>query len=1012
VERCSPSKAQDPLKSGQAVRLVGLRRRKPGTILKSSPGGTTKAQPSAERWCEIGRVLDGALELAPEERGPYLERVCAGDPTLRAEVEQLLGDCDRAERFLEGPAAEYAAPLVLSFEDEATSVTAGARVGPYRILREAGHGGMGTVYLAERDDEQYHKRVALKLVRGGLALDDHLIRRFLEERQILASLDHPHIARLLDGGVTPDGLPWFAMEYVEGTPLDRYADERRLPMEQRLTLFLTVCDAVQYAHRNLVVHRDLKPANILVTAEGEVKLLDFGIAKLLSSGAGGPTREAGDKRSSIGLRPMTLEYASPEQIRGEAITVASDVYSLGVLLYELLAGRRPYRLSGRQPFEIKRAILEEEASPPSAVAPERARRSLRGDLDSIVLTALRKDPARRYPSAEALRDDLSRHLTGLPVAARPNTWRYRAGKFVRRRRLGVVAAAAVLVSLSAGLVSTAWQARVAAGEAAKEREVKNFLVGLFTVSDPTRSRGQDISARELLERGARQVDTSLARQPEVQAELLEVLGVIHGQLGLYRRADTLLRRSALLSRALHGEAAPQLAQRLAEWATVLAEEGKYDDADSLLLRALAIRRRTFGPEDTSVAATLSALGAVQRRMGNYDRAKALYREALAIDSNRQAGDRLALATDLHNLGILLDETGELPGADSALRAALAIRRRLLDRDHPVLMESLHLLAVNGMSRGEYREAERLEREVLAAGGRVYPGGHPSVAYALHGLAMAVQNQGRYGEAESLYVEALAIRHRFLPPDHTETISTVNNLGQVRYLKGDLPGAEAAMRDALALWRQTLGEKHLNTMTALNNLGAVLSERGRYAEAEPVLRRALALRREQLGDSNPDVAQTLRNLGILLHRTGHDVESEQALRDALAIYRQALPNRHPRIAEVETALGELLNDRGRSREAEPLLQEAFAIRAEKLGPTVRATAVTGRALGVCLASLGRNDDAEELLLASYRNLSGAPDSWSQREETETLRRLVGLYETHGNRPEAARFRALLAARPPH
>jgi serine/threonine-protein kinase len=1000
-----------PAKSGHAGRQ-SFAPPPAGGHLQSLHGGITKATPSPERWSEVERVLDGALDLEPEERASFLERACAGDPALRSDVELLLRDCDRTEGFLEQPAAEYAAPLVRHLEEQLGPPARGMRIGPYRVVREAGHGGMGAVYLAERDDDQYRKQVALKLVRPGLALDDHLIRRFLEERQILASLDHPHIARLLEGGVTPDGLPWFAMEYVEGTPLDRYADERQLSISQRLALFLTVCDAVQYAHRNLVVHRDLKPANILVTAEGQVKLLDFGIAKLAGeSSVAGADASAAARRLSVGVRPMTLEYASPEQIRGEAVTVASDVYSLGVLLYELLAGQRPYRPAGHQRLELERAILEGEISPPSLAAGDETRRHLRGDLDSIVLKALNKEPSRRYPSADALGEDIRRHLACLPVTARPNTWTYRAGKFIRRRRLGVLAATAVLITLLGGLASTAWQARVAAREASKEREVRNFLVGLFRVSDPMESRGRDVSARELLDRGARQVDVGLAGQPEVQSELLGVLGEINGQLGLYGRADTLLERSVRLSRALRGESSAQLADRLVEWADVRIEQGIYHSADSLLRQALAIRRRQFGPEDTSVASTLRALGSVERRLGNFEPANALYREALAIHSRWHGGDELAVAMDLESLGELLDETGDLAGADSALRAAVGIRRRLLDPTHPVLMRSLHLLAVNGVSRGEYREAERLEREVLAVEQQTYPDGHPWVAYALHGLALTVEAQGRFDEAESLYVRALEIRRRFLPSDHTETVSTVNNLALVRYRTGDLAGAEAGLREALASWQRTLGDGHINTMTALNNLGAVLSDEGRYNEAEPLLRQALALRRSNLGDSNTDVASTLRNLGILLHRTGRDGESERVLTEALAIDRRVLPRGHPRIAEVETALGELLNDRGREAQAEPLLQEALAIRSLKLGPTAGATAVTARALGVALAGLDRPQEAEVFLLESYRNLNSVPGQWGIREKNESLRRLVAFYSSRGDHKEATRYRALLASATP-
>jgi len=370
-------------------------------------GGPTK--PSSDRWSKIDRLLDEVLDLDPGGRTAYLERACAGDAALRTDVELLLRDCDGAIDFLDQPAAEYAAPLVRHLEDQLSPPTGGMRVGPYRIVREAGHGGMGTVYLAEREGDRPPMQVALKLVRPGPALDGQLTRRFLEEREILASLNHPHIARVLDGGVTADGRPWFAMEFVQGTPLDRYAREQHLSVEERLTLFLTICEAVDYAHQNLVVHRDLKPANILVTADGSVKLLDFGIAKLIGGAVMAVAGDASARaRLSVGVRPMTLEYASPEQIRGEEVTVASDVYSLGVLLYELLTGRHPYDSIPRDRPEIARAILETDAPPPSEVADEEVGKTLRGEIDSILLKALEKEPSSRYPSAEAFANDLRR----------------------------------------------------------------------------------------------------------------------------------------------------------------------------------------------------------------------------------------------------------------------------------------------------------------------------------------------------------------------------------------------------------------------------------------------------------------------------------------------------------------------------------------------------------------------------------------------------------------------------
>jgi serine/threonine-protein kinase len=961
-------------------------------------------------WAEVERVLDSVLELEADERRDFLEHSVLA-PAARAEVERLLRECARPPGFLDGRGLELAAPLFLGGADG--SLSSGARIGPYRIMAEVGHGGMGTVYLAERD-EPYRQRVALKLVRGAFAVDDHLVRRFAEERQILATLRHANIGQLLDGGITPEGMPWLAMEYVEGDPIDRYCAVRRLGIDGRLQLFLAVCDAVQYAHQQLVVHRDLKPANILVTTEGRVKLLDFGIAKVLDAGPaesrGAGMTEVGFTRT--GVRVLTPEYASPEQLRGDAVTVRSDVYSLGVLLYELLAGRRPYRLTDRSPLAVERAVLEDEVERPSAVVGDpRLRRRLRGDLDTIALMALRKEAARRYQSADRLAADLRRHLEGLPVTARPDTWGYRAGKFARRHRLRLAAGAVTFLSLAGGLAGTAWQARVAASEAAKQREVKEFLIDLFRVSDPEQSRGREITARQLLELGARRADSALAMAPELQADLLHVLAVIHGELGLYGRADTLLDRAVRLTRAVQGEQSADLAARLTDWGRVLNQQASYGRADSVLRVALALRRRIFGPDDTTVAATLRALGAVQATLADNGAAEVSAREALAIDRRRRGDLHVTVAQDLEALGTALYQEGKLPAADSAFRASLAINRRLLDPSHPSLLTSLHHLALTTGDLGNYAEAERLEREVLEKRGRMYPEGHPDVALALREVATRLNTPERPDpdreEAESLFRAALLMQRALLGPDHPETIITLNNMAGVRYWKGDLAGAEADLRQVVSSWRQTLGPEHQNTVQAMSSLGAVLRDQGKFAEAEPMVRAALAIRRKLFGSSHQHVAQSLGHLGRLSHLKGDYAAAERNYRQALAIDRKLLPARHPLIAWRLHGLGEALTSLGRATEGEPLLRQAMEIRTEKLGAGNRLTALTQRALGICLARLGGSREAEALLVQSYTTLSGAEDYWGTRDAAETAQRLAEFYGARGRVTKAAQYRELAA-----
>ncbi|HSB55806.1 MAG TPA: serine/threonine-protein kinase, partial [Gemmatimonadales bacterium] len=442
-------------------------------------------------------------------------------------------------------------------------------------------------------------------------------------------------------------------------------------MAARLALFEDVCDAVRYAHQSLVVHRDLKPSNILVTQQGQVKLLDFGIAKLLEEGrtAGqGEGQEPPATRTE--LRMLTPEYAAPEQVRGEPVTTATDVYALGAVLYELLTGQRAHRFERHTPAEVERVVCETEPARPSQVAPAPRRRELSGDLDTIVLKALEKDPLRRYPSAEALLEDLRRYDGGRPIRARPDSLAYRGRKFIRRHRGGVAVSLVAVVLVCAGVGATLYQARAKGREAAKAREVKDFVVNLFQVADPAESRGREITARELLDRGVRRVDSVLGRQPEVQEELLSVLGTIHRELGLYAQADTLLSRAVEVAKRAYGPDHPEVAARLTDRGTALRELGELAAAESAFQRALDIRRRALGPDHVDVAYTMGELASTLEGEGKYERAESLSRAVLAIDIRRRGPDHLEGATDLENLGVLVSDRGSLTGADSAYLAAL------------------------------------------------------------------------------------------------------------------------------------------------------------------------------------------------------------------------------------------------------------------------------------------------------------------------------------------------------
>ncbi|MET0988668.1 MAG: serine/threonine-protein kinase, partial [Steroidobacteraceae bacterium] len=557
-------------------------------------------------------IVQQAQSLTPQERMEFILRACDTDAELRARAlerlesrQQWLTDDGLIAEVLPGIATERPAE----------------QFGPYRVLRSLGQGGMGEVFLAERADDQYRQQVAIKLVRRGL-LSKAVQSRLRLERQILASLDHPNIARLLDGGTTAEGMPYIVMEYVDGEPIDSYCDRLCLPVAERLKLFMTVCAAVHRAHQNLVVHRDLKPSNILVTKTGEPKLLDFGIAKLLDEREGMHTIAV----TQIDVRVMTPDHASPEQILGLPITTASDIYVLGVLLYELLTGCKPFALQGNRLAELEHAICETEPTPPSigiasmmrlrpaeadvlakqrGVSPAKLRRELAGDLDNIVLMAMRKEPERRYSSAERLAADVNRYLQQLPVQARPTAWTYRASKFVRRNTLVVGLSSLFLTALIVFAVNTYVQGQRVKHErdvanAAREHAqleqkraeaVSSFLIDSFKVSDPAHARGKEITAREILDNGAARIEQGLSTQPALQATLLDTIGNVYLNLGLPTAAQPLIERGLHVRQSLYGPENPEVAQSLGSLNRAFEAQGEFEKAEALARRSLAMNQK-------------------------------------------------------------------------------------------------------------------------------------------------------------------------------------------------------------------------------------------------------------------------------------------------------------------------------------------------------------------------------------------------------------------------------------
>jgi serine/threonine-protein kinase len=816
-----------------------------------------------ERWQQIKVILDEALEQEEPERAGFIAAACQGDGELRREVESLAASETEIGDFIETPVFRIRL-------DEVEPLAVGERIGPWRIVREIGRGGMGAVYLAERADQEFEQRVAIKVVRRGMDTDE-IVRRFRSERQILAHLDHPNIAKLFDGGTTDDGRPYFVMEYVEGRPIDEFCAERKLSVRERLELFQRVCAAIHFAHQNLIVHRDLKPGNILVTADGVPKLLDFGIAKLLD-----PTQEP-FALTRLDLRPMTPEYASPEQVRGEPITTASDVYSLGVLLYLLLTGQRPYRPT-TDPQALADAICKTEpVRPSSAIAragevkepsgeTKLLRRQLAGDLDNIVLMAMRKEPQRRYASADQLSNDIERYLEGLPVTARKDTLAYRTRKFVGRHKVGVtLAAAALLLIVGFSITATLlWQR----AERARERSqaVVTFLVDLSSAPDPKLSHGVDITARELLDRGVKKMDQSFTGQPELRADLMSTMGTVYLNLGSWDRAKQLFETALDLHRKTLGKNDPRIANDLHNLASTLRYLGKDSAAEPLVYEALQLQRQRGDTRNIEYARGLTNLAAILDAKGDFDQAERLYKEGLVIKRTLPNVDR-DIAISLNNLGKLAQTRGDFPTAGKYYRESLAIRRKL-------------------------------------AGGQP----DPDVAIALNNLASLLQDQGNLADAEIDYRESLALRRELYAGPNSKVAGSLSNLGNLLQARGDFAGAESCFREALSIADQTLPPDHPSRGVFLRNLASVLPSEGKAAEAEPLVREALAIFRAK--PQTPwRIPDTESVLGGCLTALGRYQEAEPLLLGSYPILlkdkgdgAKHAPEARQRIIDLYTAWG--------------------------------------------------------------------------------------------------------------
>ena len=932
---------------------------------------------NSSEWQKIEALLQAALDRPAEARDRFLDRTCE-DPEQRREVDELLAAFEESPAFFEHPPWTSAQTLELL----AGGRPPVAEIDGYTLGHELGQGGMGTVYHATSDHRE-PPVVAFKLVPAVFESPHHL-SRLRRERRILSNLAHTNIARLFDGGQTAEGFHYLTLEYVEGFPIDVYCDRNELSIERRLELFREVCDAVHYAHQNLVVHRDIKPNNVLVTGGGVVKLLDFGIAKLL-----GDRLEATEDVTLGDHRPMTPNYASPEQISGEPVTTNSDVYSLGVLLFQLLTGSVPHHLRGRSVDTMEAVLESQDAVRPSSAIDREAtadgaqpgirehgircglsdrqlKRRLEGDLDTIAEVALRHDPARRYGSADALAEDLERHLKGLPIQARPSSFWYQSSRMVKRHKLAAATVLAIFLVAVAVAIVMSWQASVIARErdrADLERiranRTSDFLVDLFEIADPIDGVGTRLTAQDLADHGAVRIETTLDDQPEIQAALNDRIGRMYFHLGLYAKARFHLesavrgklelseghglsesrRHLAMLDRregrldaaaegleealaSLHQQPNPQageIAITERELALVHGARGDYDMAEAMLEASLEPSRAAFGSRSLEVAESLSGLAWVNQSMSRYDRAQALLREALEIHTELLGEQHPKVAGTLNSLGRVMRQQGEPKAAQEALAQSLSIYESTLGPDHPVLAAPLTNLAIVHGMLGNLSEAEKIFQQALAIYSDTFDGPHVNIANTLSNLAVVADLRGQHAMAIEIYQDAGAMYGELFGPDSEFVGSVEYNLATLYLEDGELQLAEQHALRSRANIRGAFGEDHDRFADVLGTLAEIAYYRGEMETAGKLNDDAIRIF-TKASEKHPNLPWALRRSSFVDMAVGRHDDARPKLKRALELRREDLGPLHPELLESELDWARWLLATGSGEQARDLLSE--------------------------------------------------------------------------------------------
>jgi eukaryotic-like serine/threonine-protein kinase len=842
-----------------------------------------------QQWKKIKEIVGAALEREPAERAQFLEQACAHDESLRAEVDSLLSECEKSSGLSEHPfSGELLDPVPLEFKS----------IGPYRLIRKLGEGGMGQVWLAEQT-APVRRQVALKLIRAG-ADDKAVLQRFQSERQSLAIMDHPSIAKVLDAGATPDGQPYFVMEYVQGVSITNYCDQHQLKIRDRLELFIKVCEGVLHAHQKAIIHRDLKPANILVVeVDGRPtpRIIDFGLAKAI-----GPLSAGETVFTQVGGFVGTPVYMSPEQAdpRVHELDTRTDVYSLGVVLYELLTGSLPFdpKQWQEQPLdEVLRQLREQDPPRPSTkvetqkesstaaaqmrgTEPKQLASLLHGDLDWITMKALEKDRIRRYGAPSELAADITHYLNNEPVAARPAGTGYRLQKYVRRHSVAVGVASAFVLLLAGVAVLQAVQLRRTTRERDRASRITEFMTGMFKQSNPSEARGNSITAREILDKASKDIDTSLTNDPELRAQMMYVMGDVYDNLGLYARAQLLLQEAMEIQKHVLGPENPDTLKSANELANILHDEGHYPEAERLHGETLDIRRRVLGPENPGTLISTSNLAGVLADESHYAEAEKLYRRTLDVQRRVLGPEDPDTLGSMYHLARVLEFQGHYPEAEKLGRETLEIQRRVLGPEHPDTLKTMKDLAVVLRNVGQYAEAEKLYRETIEIQRRVLGSEHPDTLMSMITLADVLSAEGRYADEEKLFREVLEVQQRVLGPEHPTTLMSMNGLANALQDEGHYAEAEGLCRKTIDLEARVLGPEHRNTLATMDDLAIVLLNEGHYAEAEKLNRETRDIKRRVQGPESPDTASSTYNLGCVAALRGRPDEALSLLSEAV------------------------------------------------------------------------------------------------------------------------------------